>query len=66
MDEPCAEGIGEEHYRLEGGTPVAASSFTYMTDFAHFYLDLDETMHSSFSGITPSFPKYSPPLHKAP
>lgn len=66
MDEPCAEGIGEEHYRLEGGTPIPPSSFTYMTDFAHFYLDLDETMHSFYSDITPLSPQYSPPLHKAP
>lgn len=56
MDEACAEGIREEHYRLEGGTPIPSSSFTYMTDFAHFYLDLDETMHSSFSDITPPSP----------
>lgn len=67
MDEACAEGIREEHYRLEGWIPIPPSSFTYMTDFAHFNLDLDESTHCSFSDITPpTCPQYSLPLHKAP
>lgn len=47
MEEACAEGIGEEHYRLEGRSPLPHPASACLTCVALISLDLNETANGS-------------------
>lgn len=52
MEEACAEGVGEEHYRLEGKRPLPHPASSSVTGVSLFHRGLDEAANGSPSEIT--------------